>query len=359
MNLLKRVSLVLLALALAVAMTACGKKDEKDPNKPYAGTNLVVFNCYDYINEDLLDKFTEETGIEVTYTNYTTNEEMYTKLAASPSSYDVIFPSDYMIEQLIKQDMLAELDFSAMENTSGLLEWVKKPSYDPEGKYSVAYMWGTFGLLYNTEMIPEGIDSWGVLFDDTYKGQIYMMDSVRDTLGVGLKYLGYSMNSTSEEELYAARDLLIDQKKRGLVKAYQLDEIKDMMVANDAAIGMVYSGDALYSIEKNDKLAYVVPKEGSNVWVDGMCIPKESKHKEAAQVFIDFLCRPDVAFENQQYIYYSSPIAAVVDMYTEEEKNDPTLNPSDEIVAKCEFFNDISDYNDLYEQVWMEIKQAQ
>ena len=359
MNLAKRLALVLLAIALALAVCACGDKKEADPDKPYSGTEIVVFNCYDYINEDILDKFTEETGIKVTYTNYTTNEEMYTKLAASPSSYDVIFPSDYMIEQLIKQDMLAELDFSAMENTEGLLDWVKKPSYDPEGKYSVAYMWGTFGLLYNTEMIPEGIDSWGVLFDDTYKGQIYMMDSVRDTMGVALKYLGYSMNSTSEEELKAARDLLIDQKKRGLVKAYQLDEIKDMMVANDAAIGMVYSGDALYSIEKNDKLAYAVPKEGSNVWVDGMCVPKESKHKEAAQVFINFLCRPDIAFENQQYIYYSSPVAAVIDMYTDEEREDKTLNPDQETVDSCEFFKDVSDYNDLYEEVWMEIKQAQ
>lgn len=360
MKKLKRAFLILLVAVLAVGASGCGKKEtETDASKPYAGTTLTIFNWYDYIDEDVLTQFTEETGIKVVYTNFTTNEELYTKLVASPSSYDVIFPSDYIIERLIKEDMLAELDTSKMPNYAGLLDWIKTPSYDPEGKHSVAYMWGTVGILYNTGMVSAPVTSWGALFDDQYKNNVIMMDSVRDTLGVALKYLGYSMNSTDEAQLDQARDVLIDQKERGIVKAYYVDETKDMMVADEAALAVMWSGDALYAIEKNDKLAYVVPDEGSNIWVDGMCIPKGSKNVEAAEAFIDFMCRSDIAYKNQQYIYYSTPVAAVVDMYTDEEKADLTLNPTQDIIDRCEFFTDISDYSDLYEGVWMEIKQAQ
>lgn len=360
MRILKKAVLVLLTVALVAGVSGCGKKEvETDASKPYAGTTLTIFNWYDYIDESVLHQFTEETGIKVEYTNFTTNEEMYTKLASSPSSYDVIFPSDYIIERLINEGMLAELDTSKMPNYAGLLDWIKAPDYDSEGKYSVAYMWGTVGILYNTQMVSAPVTSWNALFDEQYANNVMMMDSVRDTLGVGLKYLGYSMNSTDEAQLGEARDVLIDQKKRGIVKAYYVDETKDMMVANEAALSVVWSGDALYAIEKNDKLAYVVPDEGSNIWVDGMCIPKGSKNIEAAQVFIDFMCRPDIAYKNQQYIYYSTPVAAVVELYTEDEKADMTLNPAQEIIDRCEFFVDISAYSDLYESVWMEIKQAQ
>ncbi len=360
MKRLKKAILILLAMALVAGAAGCGKQEAaKDASKPYAGTTLTIFNWYDYIDEDVLTQFTEETGIKVVYTNFTTNEELYTKLAASPSSYDVIFPSDYIIERLIKEDMLAELDTSKMPNYVGLLNWIKAPAYDPDGKYSVAYMWGTVGIIYNTGMVSAPVTSWGALFDDQYKNNVIMMDSVRDTLGVGLKYLGYSMNSTDETQLDAARDVLIDQKKRGIVKAYYVDETKDMMVAGEAALAVAWSGDALYAIEKNDKLAYVVPDEGSNIWVDGMCIPKGSKNVEAAEAFIDFMCRSDIAYKNQQYIYYSTPVAAVVDMYTDEEKADTTINPTQDIIDRCEFFTDISQYSDLYEDEWMQIKQAQ
>lgn len=360
MKKLKRAILILLAALLAVGASGCGKKEaEKDASKPYAGTTLTIFNWYDYIDEDVLSQFTDETGIKIVYTNFTTNEELYTKLAASPSSYDVIFPSDYIIERLIKEDMLAELDASQMPNCAGLLDWIKAPAYDPDGKHSVAYMWGTIGVLYNTEMASAPVTSWGALFDDAYKNDVIMMESVRDTLGVGLKYLGYSMNSTDEAQLNEAKDVLIDQKKRGVVKAYYVDETKDMMVAGEAALAVVWSGDALYAIEKNDKLAYVVPDEGSNIWVDGMCIPKGSKNVEAAQLFIDFMCRTDISYKNQQYIYYSTPVAAVVDLYSDEEKADLTLNPSQDIIDRCEFFKDISADSDLYEDAWTQIKQAQ
>ena len=362
MNWLKKALALMAVMALTLSFAGCSKDEpvEADASKPYAGTTITVFNWYDYIDEDVLDQFTEETGIKVEYANFTTCEEMYTKLMASPSSYDIIVPSDYIIERLINEDMLAELDISAMPNYAGLMDWIKTPGYDPEGKYSVAYMWGTVGILYNTKKTGGEITSWSSLFDEKYKGDVFMMDSMRDTISVGLKYLGYSMNSTDETELYEARDVLIAQRQNGMVKAYQVDETKDMMVGGEAALALVWSGDALYAIEKNDDLAYCVPEEGSNIWVDAMCIPKDSQHKEAAQVFIDFMCRPEIAYKNQQYIYYSTPIQEVADtMYSEEEKANLTHNPTQDIIDRCEFFHDVSAYNDLYEDVWMGIKQAQ
>lgn len=322
------------------------------------GVELTVFNWYDYIDPDVIELFEQETGISVKYANFTTNEEMYTKLEAGAGTYDVIFPSEYMIERMIANDMLEELDLDSMPNIQNLLSSLQVPSYDPGNKHSVPYMWGTLGILYNTEMVEEEITSWAVLFDEKYAGNVIMMNSMRDTLGIALKYQGHSMNTRSEEELSAAKDLLIQQKQDKIECGYLLDETKDKMVGGEAAIGIVYSGDAQYAIEKNENLRYVVPEEGSNIWVDGMCIPKGSKNKEAAEQFIDFMCRPDVAQMNFDYIYYCSPIQQVVDGLSEEDAAMDTLNPSEEIVSRCEFFNDVSDCMALYENAWMEVRLA-
>lgn len=329
-----------------------------DASAPKSDVELTVFNWYDYIDPAVLDLFEEETGISVKYVNFTTNEEMYTKLEAGAGTYDVIFPSEYMIERMIKNDMLEELDTASMPNFQNLIERLQSPDYDPENKYSVAYMWGTLGILYNTEMVDEEITSWGALFDEKYAGNVIMMNSMRDTVGIALKYLGYSMNTREEAELTAAKDLLVEQKQKKIECGYLLDETKDKMVGGEAAIGVVYSGDAQYAIEKNESLRYVVPEEGSNIWVDGMCIPKGSKNVEAAQQFIDFMCRPDIAQMNFDYIYYCSPIRQVVEGLSEEDAANETINPSEEVSARCEFFNDVSDCMELYENVWMEVRLA-
>ena len=342
---MKKLASVLLALVLS--LTCVGA---------FAEGSITVFNWFDYIDESVIDMFQEETGIEVSYVNFTTNEEMFSKLKKTSGMYDVIFPSDYIIERMIKDDMLAELDLAAMPNVAGLTDWLKTPDYDPEGKFSVAYMWGTVGILYNTEMVDGEIDSWAAMFDEKFSRNVFMMDSIRDTLGITLKMLGYSMNTRNQDELFAARDALIKQKADGIVKGYLVDETKDKMVSGEAALALMWSGDALYSIEENEALAYVVPKEGSNVWVDGMCIPKDSQNIEDAQKFIDFLCRPDIARMNMEYIYYSTPIQAVVDEMDEEERNNLTLNPTQDILDRCEFFNDIADDMSIYDQIWMEVR---
>ena len=282
---------------------------------------------------------------------------MYTKLEAGAASYDVIFPSDYMIERMMAADMLEELDTANMPNLSGVIEWLQTTDYDPEGKFSVPYMWGTLGILYNTDMVEDAVDSWDVLFDEKYAGQVIMMNSQRDTIGLALKKLGYSMNTREESELNEAKDVLVAQKKSGITSGYLLDETKDKMVGNEAALAVVYSGDALYAMDKNEKLNYAVPKEGSNIWIDGMCIPKGSANKACAEAFIDFMCREDIARMNMDYICYSTPIQSVADSLQEEdERVYAVMNPDAEVIARCEFFHDIMDVMDLYESVWMEIR---
>ncbi len=345
----KFVSLTALALVLVLsALTLAGCGGEK-------ATTITVFNWFDYIDEDVIQMFEEETGIKVNYTNFTTNEEMFAKLEKGAGTYDVIFPSDYIIERMIKEDMLAELDLSVMPNTANLIEWCKTPDYDPEGKYSVAYMWGTVGILYDTTKVSE-VTSWDILFDEQYQKNVFMMDSLRDSFLVGLKKLGYSSNSHDPAALAEVKQLLIKQKQDGIVAGYLVDETKDKMIAGEAAMAVMWSGDALYAMDGNENLAYAVPEEGSNVWIDGMCIPKNSKNKEAAQKFIDFMCRPDIAEKNQAYIYYCSPVQQVVDNYDEEEKAEVALNPSQDVLDRCEFFHDLSDYMDMYDKIWMEIR---
>ena len=342
-----------LILCILIAFSACAMGSASA-----SAEELTVFNWFDYIDPAVIDLFEEETGITVKYVNFTTNEEMYTKIEAGAGTYDVIFPSDYMIERMIKHDMLEELDLSAMPNFANVMDRLKDPSYDPGNRFSVPYMWGTLGYLYNTEMVDEELTSWSALFDEKYAGNVIMMNSMRDSIGLALKYLGYSMNTRNEAELNEAKDLLIKQKQDKIQCGYLLDETKDKMVGGEAAIGVVYSGDAQYAIEKNESLVYVVPEEGSNIWVDGMCIPKGSKNVEGAMKFIDFLCREDIAAMNFDYIYYCSPIQAVVDGLDEEEAAQSTINPSEDVVSRCEYFNDVEDVMSLYENVWMEIRLA-
>lgn len=349
---------IALFLCLVLLLSAVPFSSLAETEQPFAGTTLTVYNWYDYIDPNVIEIFEEETGMTVSYVNFTTNEEMYTKLEAGAGDYDVLFPSEYMIERLIKEDLLEELNLDNIPNLAGVLENLKDPSYDPGNAHSIPYMWGTLGILYNSEMVSEPITSWMSLFDEQYKGSIFMMNSIRDTIGLGLKALGYSMNTRDEAQLREAGDLLVKQKQDGLVSGYILDETKDKMVAGEAALGVVYSGDAQYSIDKNDKLVYVVPQEGSNIWVDGMCIPKGSKNKEAAECFINFMCRPDIARMNMEYIRYSTPIQEVVDTMDEADAASEAMNPPSDVVARCEYFNDISDCMHLYDNIWMEIRMA-
>ena len=351
---MKKLAIVLL---VALVMSALPAFAMAEADKPFAGQEIKVYNWEDYIDREVLSIFEEETGCHVNYVTFSQNEDMYTKLSTGAESYDVVIPSEYMIERLIKEDLVVELNLDNIPNLENVVDSMRDPIYDPGNAHSVPYMWGTLGIVYNTDMVTEPITSWTALCDETVDGKIFMMDSMRDTVAIGLIMNGYNLNSDSEDELEAAREWLLAQKDSGVVDGYILDQAKDMMAGNEAAMAVMYSGDALYAMEKNDALAYVIPDEGSNVWVDGMCVPKTCQNQAAAECFINFMCRPDIAQMNMEYIYYSSPIKQVVDGLSEEELASTAMNPTDEMLSRCEFYIDISSFDNawLYDDVWMDV----
>ncbi|MBE5787228.1 MAG: spermidine/putrescine ABC transporter substrate-binding protein [Clostridiales bacterium] len=316
-----------------------------------------VYNWYDYMDERVFDMFTEETGIKVNKMYFTTNEDMMVQVRVSPGAYDLVFPSDYCVERMIAEGLIAELNFDNIPNAKYTMDWMLNPNYDPENLYSVPFMWGTVGILYNTTMVDEPVESWDILWDEKYADNIFMLNSIRDSMGITLKYLGYSMNTRNLVELKEATDKLVEQKP--LVKAYYVDETKDKMVAGEAALAVVWSGDALYAMELNEDLAYAVPMEGSNVWVDPMVIPATAKNKENAEKLIDFLCRPEIAQMNCEYIWYSSPNTGAIELMGEEYAENLTINPTQDIIDRCEFFNDIPDnFLSVYNALWSQVKNA-
>ena len=302
--------------------------------------------------------FEKETGINVVYEEFETNEIMYPKVQSGAIAYDVVCPSDYMIQRMIENDLLAELNFDNIPNIKNIGQEYFKQSrqFDSENKYSVPYCWGTVGILYNKTMVDEPIDSWSVLWDEKYKDSILMQDSVRDAFAVALKYKGHSLNSTDLDELEEAKELLIKQKP--LVQAYVIDQVRDKMIGNEAAIGVIYSGEAIYTQLENPNLEYVIPKEGSNVWIDSWVIPKNAKHKENAEDFINFLCRPDIAKMNFDYITYSTPNTAARELIEDPAiRNSKIAFPDASELERCETFQFLGDKNDaIYNKLWREIK---
>ncbi len=324
-----------------------------------SGTNqVIVYNWGEYLDPEVITLFEKETGINVVYEEFETNEIMYPKVQSGAIAYDVVCPSDYMIQRMIENDLLAELNFDNIPNIKNIGQEYFKQSrqFDSENKYSVPYCWGTVGILYNKTMVDEPIDSWSVLWDEKYKDNILMQDSVRDAFAVALKYKGHSLNSTDLDELEEAKELLIKQKP--LVQAYVIDQVRDKMIGNEAAIGVIYSGEAIYTQLENPNLEYVIPKEGSNVWIDSWVIPKNAKHKENAEAFINFLCRPDIAKMNFDYITYSTPNTAARELIEDPAiRNSKIAFPDASELERCETFQFLGDKNDaIYNKLWREIK---
>ena len=344
---------VAMAVLIVIGGFIYGQKDGTSKNG-----QVIVYNWGEYIDPEIIDLFEEETGIDVIYEEFETNEIMYPKIQSGAIAYDVVCPSDYMIQRMIENDLLAEINYDHIPNLKYIGDNYMKMSrqFDPENKYSVPYLWGTVGILYNKKMVDEPVDSWGILWDKKYEDSILMQDSVRDAFAVALKYLGYSLNSTDLDELEAAKNLLIEQKP--LVQAYVIDQVRDKMIGGEAALGVIYSGEALYCQQENPDLDYVIPKEGTNIWIDSWVIPKNAKNVENAEAFINFLCRPDIAKMNFDYITYSIPNTAGRDLIDDESlRNSPIAFPDDSKLENCETFRFLGDYNDeLYNRLWREIK---
>ncbi|MCI5923168.1 MAG: ABC transporter substrate-binding protein [Oscillospiraceae bacterium] len=314
---------------------------------------LRVFNWGEYISDgsddsmNVIKEFTRRTGIQVDYQVFSTNEEMYAKIISGSADYDVLIPSDYMIGKMIQEDLLAKLDFSNIPNYKYIDDAFKNLEYDPANEYSVPYTWGTVGIIYNTTMVTEPVESWDILWDSNYAGQILMFNNPRDSYGIALKKLGYSQNTTDRGEIDEATDEL--KKQRLVVQAYVMDEIFPKMTAGEAALAPYYAGDAVTMIGDNPDLDFVVPKEGTNRFVDAMVVPKSSKNKDLAEQFINFMLEEDVALANIEYIGYSTPMSNVKELLDEEVQNSFSY-PDEEVLSRCETFVNLDDETTAYMQ---------
>ena len=332
------------------------------------GITINVYNWGEYISdgseENTLNvnaEFTDLTGIKVNYTNYATNEELYAKLKGGGASYDIIIPSDYMISRMIHENMLQKLDFDNIPNFKYITDTFVNPEYDPQNEYSVPYTWGTVGIIYDTTMIdipPEEID-WDILWNEDYSDRILMFDNPRDAFAIAEIRLGYSLNTEDAKELENCADLLKEQKT--VIQAYVMDEVFDKMGAGEALVAPYYAGDAVTLMDEYEDLGFVTPKSGTNLFVDALCIPAGAKQKEAAEMYINFMCEPDIAYATTSYIGYSTPNSAAFDMLDEETQNDKVSYPDNEYLNNnTTIFRNLSDEaNQKMQDLWTDIKSTQ
>lgn len=335
---------LVMALLGTLFLAGCGSADREVLN---------VSNWGDYIDPQVIEDFEEEFGVDVIYEEFATNEDMYVKIKAGASNYDIAIPSDYMIQKMMKEGLLLPLNFDNIPNYELIGSQYKDLEFDPENAYSVPYMWGTVGIIYNTTMVDDPVDSWDILWNDKYAKSIYMLNSQRDTMMVAQKRLGFSMNSKDEQELEQVKQMLIEQKP--LVASYVGDEVKDLMVAGNAALAAVWSGDAVEMMRENPDLAFALPKEGTNQWVDSIVIPATSQHKELAEKFINFMCSTEVAYMNADYIGYNTPQMETLKLLPEEWTTNLDIYPDASILEQYEVFVDLDDALPLYDRIWTEI----
>lgn len=365
---------LLMAFTLSGTVSAMAEETEIDPSvldmEYYSrykdkGYSISVYNWGEYISDgadgslDVNAAFEEVTGIKVIYSNYDTNESMYAKLKTGGTVYDVIIPSDYMISRLIAEGMLQELDLSNIPNISNIDPQYLDASFDPGNRYSVPYTWGVLGIIYNTKMVddPSILDSWGALWSEAYMDNILMINNSKDAFGLTFKYLGLPINAESAEQVDAAVELL--KKQKNVIQAYVADEIFDKMIGEEAAMAPYFNGDAYTMMADNPDLAFSIPMEGSNVFTDGLCVPATSQKRELAEMYINFMLEPEVGLANADAIGYSTPNMAVYELLDEETRESAVAYPSEEELARCEYYHYVGSELSLYiDGKWAEVLTA-
>lgn len=351
------VSTLLLAL-LAISSSPLALAAPSGDSTP----TVNVYNWGMYISDgsdgfiDVNKAFEEATGIKVNYMTFDSNETMYTRLKTSGANYDVIIPSDYMIARLIEDDMLEPINFDNVPNYHYIDEEFRNQNYDPENLYSVPYTWGTVGLIYNSKYVTsDDVDSWKLMWNEDYKGKILMFDNPRDSFAIAQSVLGQSLNSEDETELRDAADLL--KKQKPLVQSYAMDQIFEAMEREEAWIGAYYAGDYLLMAEENENLSFSFPKEGFNIFIDALCIPKGAENKEAAEAYINFLCDPEISGQNMDYLGYSTPISTAKEFMNPEAVQSDIAYPDAETLARASSFTALSpEATELMESLWLDVK---
>lgn len=360
---------VCMMLSLTAGLTSCGESNTTLENPTgtysmdYAGTTLNVFNWGEYISDgsegsfDINAAFEALTGIHVNYMNYESNEAMYAKMKSGAVSYDVIIPSDYMIERLISEDMIQKLDFSKIDNYKNIASEYRDLYFDPTNEYSVPYSVGMVGLIYNTTMVDGTPDSWEIMWDSAYADNILTFNNPRDAFAIAQFLLGIDVNTTDLADWDAAAEKLKEQNK--VLQARVMDEVFNKMEGGNAAIAPYYAGDYLTMADNNPDLAFVYPKEGTNIFVDSICIPSNAQNYEAALMYINFMLEPEVALANAEYICYASPNTTVINNEDYEFYGNEYLYPTEENMPKTEYFHDIdAETRSYYEKLWEDILLA-
>ncbi len=340
-----------------MGIDARGNYDRPD----LVGTTLNIYNWGEYISDgsedsmNVIKEFEHLTGIKVNYSTFDSNESMYSLIKYGGVSYDIVIPSDYMIERMINEDMLQKLDMSAITNYDLIDEKYKNIYFDPNNEYSVPYSVGMVGLIYNTTLVDVTPDSWSIMWDEKYENDVLTFNNPRDAFAIAQFLLGQDINTTDKSEWDTAADLLKQQKK--VLQAYVMDEVYNKMESGSAAIAPYYAGDYLSMLDNNEDLAFVYPKEGVNIFVDSVCVPKNATNYEAAMLFINFLLEPDVALANAEYIYYASPNTAVTTNPDYSLLGDEIIYPSEADMPKCEYFHDMdNDTRAYFDKLWQDVK---
>ena len=341
----KILALVLLAVVALIPLAGCGG----------SGEVLYVYNAGEYMDTSLNDEFTAKTGIRVVYDTFDTNESMYALLKGGNVHYDVVIPSDYMVGKMLKENMLQKLDMSKIPNYANIMDTFKNLPYDANNEYSVPYLWGVVGIIYNTEMVKEEVTSWDILWDSKYDGNILMIGNQRDAVAIALKKLGYSINSTTEAEILGAGNEL--KKQKSILQGYFNDQMYNKLEGESAAMGAYYSGDAMVMMQSNEKLAFAIPQEGSNFYVDAMCIPTCAQNVDAAHQYINFMLEAESNKRNVEEVCGYTPNAETFKLLAAQGSN-MAVYPDEELMAKNELYIVLPDnINELYNQVWTELGQ--
>lgn len=340
---MKKISAMVLSLSLCFALF-CGCSN--DPQK-----TVKIYNAAEYIGEGVIKEFEKETGYKVIYSEFASNEDMYTKIKTT--SYDVLIPSDYMIDKLVREDLLQTLNYDNIPNYQYVDETFKSPYYDENNMYSVPYMWSTVGILYDSNKIDEPVNDMSIMWNEKYSGKIFMLDSVRDTMGMTLKKLNYSVNTENDNELADAKKELLSQ--RPLILGYVTDEVKDKIISGEGYLGLVYSGEAGKAMQEKESLKYAIPQNGTIYCVDAMVVPKSAENKAGAEAFINFMQKPDIAARNAEETFYGITNVAGRDMLPDEIKSNEGLYPDESILKKSEMLKSYGTINQKYLEIWNEI----
>ncbi|NIO05295.1 MAG: extracellular solute-binding protein [Proteobacteria bacterium] len=350
-----------LGFSLAVSMSIARDFQSREAyaaevDRSKLSKELNIYNWSDYIAEDTIPNFEKEFGVKVNYDTYEDNEAMLAKLQAGATGYDLVVPTGYMVEIMLKQNMLAPINHENIPNIKSVSKELANPPYDPGRKYTVPWQWGTTGFGYNSKEVTGKIDSWGLLWSSKYKGKITMLDDMRSVISVALKKLGYPLNSTSEKELMEAKKLLMDQKP--LLKAYISAPVKSLLISGEVWLSHLWVGDVLMAKEENDALEYCIPKEGCEIWDDSLAIPKTAPHKYTAEVWMNYCLRPEVSAAVSNFVHYATPVEAAKKFINKEDLDNPGIYPPPDVMTRLEFQVDIGEATRIYDQIWTELKAA-